>query len=84
MQRCGFFSERQRKTSNFYEKSRITHKFNGLLSKDSSAEHYYNVLVEYMDMPDDNEMKMRNNCVESFAPYDIKQTAKQYELAYKD
>lgn len=62
----------------------ITHKFNGLLSKDSSAEHYYNVLVEYMDMPDDNEMKMRNNCVESFAPYDIKQTAKQYELAYKD
>ena len=29
MQRCGFFSEWQRKHSEFYEKSRITYKFNG-------------------------------------------------------
>ena len=29
MQRCGFFSEWQRKTPNFYKKSRITHIFNG-------------------------------------------------------
>lgn len=62
----------------------ISHKHNGLLSKDSSEESYYNVLTEYMNLTDENRIEMRNNCIASFDPYDIKQTAKQYELAYTD
>lgn len=61
----------------------ITHGYNGLLSKDSSEENYYRVLEEYMKMTDSEREKMKENCVESFAPYDIKQTAMKYELAYK-
>lgn len=61
----------------------ITHGYNGLLSKDSSEEHYYEVLEEYMKMTDEEQEKMSKNCMESFAPYDIKKTATQYELAYK-
>ena len=61
----------------------VTHGYNGLLSKDSSEEQYYKVLKEYMDMSDERHKEIRNNCVESFTPYDIKQTAQQYELAYR-
>lgn len=61
----------------------VTDKYNGLLSADSSEEHYYEVLEEYMKMSDTDREMMRTNCIESFAPYDIKQTAAQYELIYK-
>ena len=61
----------------------VTHGYNGLLSKDSSEEQYYKVLKEYMDMSDERHKEIRNNCVESFVPYDIKQTVQQYELAYR-
>lgn len=61
----------------------ITHGYNGLLSKDISEDSYYEVLEEYMNITDDDIKKMRYNCIESFAPYDITQTAAQYELAYQ-
>lgn len=62
----------------------ITHGYNGLLSKDSSAENYYDVLEEYMNMTDKARGEMKSNCVESFTPYDIKQTAALYDLSYKN
>ena len=61
----------------------VSHGYNGLLSKDSSEEQYYKVLKEYMEMSDERQKEVRNNCVKSFATYDIKQTAQQYELAYR-
>lgn len=61
----------------------ISHGYNGLLSKDSSEDQYYKVLEEYMEMSAEKRNEIRNNCVESFKPYDIKQTAQQYELAYR-
>lgn len=61
----------------------ISHGYNGLLSKDSSEDQYYKVLEEYMEMSAEKQNEIRNNCVESFKPYDIKQTAQQYELAYR-
>lgn len=61
----------------------VTNGYNGLLSKDSSEEHYFEVLKEYMQMTEEERKKMSRNCIESFEPYDIKQTAAQYELAYR-
>ncbi|MBO7261335.1 MAG: glycosyltransferase family 4 protein [Alistipes sp.] len=61
----------------------VSHGYNGLLSKDSSVECYYETLEEYMKMTNEEQEKMSKNCMESFAPYDIKQTATRYELAYK-
>lgn len=61
----------------------VTNGYNGLLSKDSSEEHYFEVLKEYMQMTEEEREKMSRNCIESFAPYDIKQTAARYELAYR-
>ena len=60
----------------------ITHEYNGLLSKDSSEDSYYEVLEAYMKMTDCEREKMKESCLESFAPYDIKQTVAQYELVY--
>lgn len=61
----------------------VSHGYNGLLSIDSSEEHYYEALEEYMKMSDEEQRTMRKNCIKSFAPYDIKHTVAQYELAYK-
>ena len=61
----------------------VTHGYNGLLSKDSSEEQYHKVLEEYMRLSTERQKEIRNNCVKSFAQYDIKQTAQQYELAYR-
>lgn len=60
----------------------VTHGYNGLLSQDSSESSYYKTLEEYMLMTEEDRKEMRKHCIESFAPYDIKQTAAQYELAY--
>lgn len=57
--------------------------YNGLLSKDSSEEYYYDALEKYMNMTIDEQKKIKDNCIESFAPYDIKQIVLQYELAYR-
>lgn len=60
----------------------IKHGYNGLLSDDSSKEQYYKRLEEYMRLSSEEIIEMKNNCKESFVPYDIKQTAAQYELVY--
>lgn len=62
----------------------ITHGYNGLLSNGSSEDCYYEVLEEYMKMAEEEREKMKKNCKESFAPYDIKQTVSKYELAYRN
>lgn len=55
---------------------------NGLLSNDSSETAYYNTLCRYLSMTPSEIEKMKNNCVDSFSPYDIKNTAEMYVKQY--
>lgn len=54
---------------------------NGLLSKSSSEDDYYNAVVRYLNMSEEERMTMKQKVINSFDEYDIQNTAKRY-LAY--
>ena len=51
---------------------------NGLLSKTSSEKDYYARMVERLSMKEEKVFEMKRACVDSFAPYDIVNTADKY------
>ena len=56
---------------------------NGFLSASSNEEDYYNALMRYIKMPAEERAQMKRNCLDSFEPYDIKNTAASYINFYK-
>ena len=56
--------------------------YNGLLSEDSSESAYYDALCRYMSMTCADIDEMKRNCVDSFDPYDINNTAAMYVEQY--
>jgi glycosyltransferase involved in cell wall biosynthesis len=56
---------------------------NGILSESCEEESYYKAIKDFLQMGHDDLMNMKKRCVESFAPYDISNTAKSYLDFYK-
>ena len=56
----------------------IDDNFNGLLSKSSSEDDYYDVLNKFLNLSDLQVEEMKKNTMISFEKYDIKYTAKNY------
>ncbi len=56
----------------------ITSGDNGLLAASSSEEDYYQAMRRFVNMSKEERCAMRHNCIESFTPYDIANTAKEY------
>ena len=59
-------------------KNVVKNKFNGLLSSSSALDDYTKTLEEFLSMTPEEVYAMKNNCIDSFVPYDIKNTAKKY------
>ena len=57
---------------------------NGVLSKSSSEEDYYNAMKEFLSKTDDEIIKMKKAAKESFKDYDIRITALSYLNVYKE
>lgn len=57
---------------------------NGLLSINSDVEGYYSAMKRFLQLSPDRLNEMKNKAIESFAPYDIRETAKQYLSYYRD
>lgn len=57
---------------------------NGLLSTDSSVGAYYDALRRYLDKSNEEISAIKQNCIASFAPYDIGQVSEQYLSAYEN
>lgn len=57
---------------------------NGILSSNSNEEEYYEAMKRFLQLPKDKIKEMKNNAIESFAPYDIRETAKQYLSYYRE
>lgn len=56
---------------------------NGFLSSDSSVDSYYAALLRFMKTSERDVQILKQNCVASFAPYDIKQVAEKYIHTYQ-
>lgn len=57
---------------------------NGLLSTDSDENSYYSTIKRFLQLSPDKLKEMKKNARESFAPYDIRETAKQYLSYYRE
>lgn len=57
---------------------------NGILSANSNEEEYYEAMKRILQLPKDKLKEMKSNAIESFAPYDIRSTAKQYLSYYRE
>lgn len=51
---------------------------NGILSKDTSEDAYYEALKAYLEMPDDQVQLMREKALRSYEPYNMTECAKKY------
>ncbi|WFE83579.1 glycosyltransferase [Parabacteroides chongii] len=51
---------------------------NGLLAEDLTEEAVYNVLKRFLNMSDEDFLKMKRKTLESYYPYSIKECTKQY------
>ena len=56
---------------------------NGLLSKSSSEEDYYETMKTYLSLSDAQIAIMKKQCLDSFGPYDIVNTSANYIKYYK-
>lgn len=57
---------------------------NGILSDSSSSNAYYDAIIRFLSMSDDEISSMKENCQASFEPYDISITAKNYIKYYNE
>lgn len=56
--------------------------YNGFMSSDSSEEEYYKTISDFLRSDESYRKEIRENCIESFKPYDIITCCKQYLDAY--
>jgi glycosyltransferase involved in cell wall biosynthesis len=56
---------------------------NGFLSTDSSVDSYYSALRRYLDKSEDELGVIKQNCIDSFDPYDIRQVSEKYLSVYQ-
>lgn len=61
----------------------IKNQYNGFLSEDVLLESYKTVLRKFLETSDDDIFNMKKNCIDSFSPFCIENTAKQYSLLFE-
>lgn len=62
----------------------IKHGVNGFLSKSSSEEDYYSIMREFLVLSANEISVIKSSCKESFAPYSIEESARNYVSFYKE
>lgn len=61
----------------------ITHNTNGILSKSSKEDDFYNAVMHFINIPNNTKDKIRIAAKESFEDYDIKRTSQNYINYYE-
>ena len=62
----------------------ITHGVNGILSKSSNFDDYYQAIRCFLELTDKNKKVISSRCLESFKQYTVEQMAQNYLSAYLD
>lgn len=60
----------------------ITDGKNGLLSKSSCEEDYYQTMLRFLKQSREDTVRMKQWCVTSFQPYHISNSVRKYLLEY--